>query len=171
MFSSETAASKQSKLFACISLKARSHFPVQWMPTPTALTVSPQYPIHSGQLKNQKGRVKQKILELASLRCLQGSSNSNSCQTDLLIGIVRSSSLLLSIQVSQLPHSLSYALLTSQPYLSHQPWVTQQAAWWSYSKDVATKNYKYLFKIKTSFCVSFFFLCGRLHLCLICGYL
>lgn len=56
--------------FACISLKARSHFPVPWMPTPTALILSPQYPIHSAQLKNQKGRVKQKILELASLRCL-----------------------------------------------------------------------------------------------------
>lgn len=110
------------------------------LPSATAPIISPQHSVHSAQLKNQKWRVKQKVLEPGSLRCLQGSSNCNSCQPDLLIGTGRSFSLLLSIQVSQLPPFLSYAFLTSHPCLSQQPWVTQQPALWSSSKAVATKN-------------------------------
>lgn len=84
-------------------------------------------------------------------RCLQGCSNSNSCQPHVFIRIVGSPSLLLSTQVSPA------ATLPGQPCLSPQAWVTTQAALSTYSKAVATKHWNYLFKIKIlCVCASFF---------------
>lgn len=138
---------------------------------PTAPIISPQHSMHSVQLRNQKWRVKQKVLEPASLRCLQGSRNSNSCQPDLLIGIGRSSSLLLSIQVSQLPPSFSYHL-SLVSHASHSSLGLHNKLHCDHIQKLLLPKTRNIYLKLRLLCVWFFFpLWGRLHLCLICGYL